>query len=97
MLGQAILAQLVHKALVVHGLCVGLGSLARACQVHVHVDEARHDVAASQVDANTARKIELTLGRHGFELAVGHHHDQALARLHVRRAVEHVPVYQRIA
>ena len=54
MLNQAILAQLVHKTLVVHGLCVGLGSLARACQVHVHVDEAGHDVAASQVDANAA-------------------------------------------
>ena len=53
-LDQAILAQLVHKALVVHGLGIGLGSLAFACQVHMHVDQARHDVTARQVDANAA-------------------------------------------
>ena len=54
MLDQAILAQLVHKALVVHRLGIGLGSLAFACQVHMHVYEARHDVTARQVDANAA-------------------------------------------
>ena len=50
---QAVAQNFAHQRSIVPRLCAGL---AVACQMHMQIDQTRHDVAAVQIDERPAAK-----------------------------------------
>ena len=86
--GQAIAQNFAHQRSIVPRLCAGL---AVARQMHMQIDQTRHDVAAVQIDDLIAIQIHTLIGN-GSDLIILGQQDFVRYRLHLLGAIQQDPV-----
>ena len=86
--GQAIAQNFAHQRSIVPRLCAGL---AVARQMHMQIDQTRHDIAAVQIDDLIAIQIHALIGN-GSNLIILGQQDFVRYRLHLLGAIQQDPV-----
>ena len=82
--GQAVAQNFAHQRSIVPRLCAGL---AVARQMHMQIDQTRHDIAAVQIDDLIAIQIHALIGN-GSDLIILGQQDFVRYRLHLLGAVQ---------
>ena len=87
LLDQFLVAQALYKLAIIRGLfrfrCFAVNH-----QMHVHIDKARHQVAALKVDHFVISQGKLVCRRNATKVTVFHRNDKPFLRLHVFAAIQ---------